>query len=151
MFILVAAVVAAAISPLGIDVVTADGHRRLVPVADLDATAVEVCAWSGDNGGWKECRRRSARRAVRSSARTPRRRGCQRRTAATGLDGRWPSPAWRHATRSPRCRQSCDFAARRRRSRFASCSTNANNAACVESSSIDATVTSRPARGDLGA
>ena len=41
MFILVAAVVAAAISPVGIDVVTADGHRRLVPVADADATAVE--------------------------------------------------------------------------------------------------------------
>ena len=39
MFILVAAVVAAAIAPVGIDVVTADGHRRLVPVADADAIA----------------------------------------------------------------------------------------------------------------
>ena len=44
---------------------------------------------------------RSARRAaVRSGATTPRRRGRQRHTAATGLDGRWPSPAWRHATKA---------------------------------------------------
>lgn len=47
--IAIAAAVAAAVSPLGIDVVTADGHRRLVPVADADATAVEVCAWHADS------------------------------------------------------------------------------------------------------
>ena len=55
MFIVVAAVVAAAISPVGIDVVTADGHRRLVPVADADATAVEVCAWSSDSDAAPVC------------------------------------------------------------------------------------------------
>lgn len=35
---------ASAIAPLGVDVSTADGHRRFVPVADADATPFEVCA-----------------------------------------------------------------------------------------------------------
>ncbi len=72
------------------------GHElleQLEPGHDELATAI---------GQGASCRMRSDHRTVRSSVTTPLHLGCCTRTAATSLDGRWPSPAWRHATRSPR-------------------------------------------------
>lgn len=44
MLVPVALALAGAVSPLGVEVSTPDGHRRFIPVADADATPVEVCA-----------------------------------------------------------------------------------------------------------
>jgi hypothetical protein len=69
----------------------AAGGRRAVRVSRRHARACRIGTGM-----------RSGRQAVRSSATTPRRRGRQRRRAARGHGGRWASPVWRHATRTPR-------------------------------------------------
>jgi hypothetical protein len=94
MFIVIAAVVAAAMSPLGIDVVTADGHRRLVPVADADATAVEVCAWSGDSDAAPVCAPVvTNRHGWTASVNVADREGLRFTVRATRFDARSAAPA----------------------------------------------------------